>query len=70
MEEPSDGINQHVIGGSGLEMTRCFEGQNPFDPAVALGTQYPMGALIPEDPKSAGPVPLAYLLSSPPRWLH
>ncbi len=67
IEEPSNDINQHVIGGSGLEMTCCFEGQNPFDPAVVLGTQYPMEALISEDPKSAGPVPLAYLLGSTPR---
>jgi hypothetical protein len=55
MEEPRDGLNQHVIGGSGVETTGFFEGQNPFDPAVALGTRRPVGTLPPEDAKPQGP---------------
>jgi hypothetical protein len=36
--EPGDGINPHSVEGSGWETTRCSARQEPFAPAVALGT--------------------------------
>ena len=55
MEEPRDGIDQYIIGGSGAETAGLFEGQHPFDPAVALSTRRAVRALPPEDAKPQGP---------------
>ncbi len=55
MEETGDGVHQHRVGRSGLATTGFFAGQDPFDPAVALGTRRPVGALAPEPPKAQGP---------------
>jgi hypothetical protein len=59
MEEPRDGINQHVIGRPGLETAGLFEGQDPLHPAVALGARGPQGPLLPQDAiPQATPYPL------------
>src|SRR5215510_1320195 len=55
MEEPRDSIDQHIRGRSGVETAGLLEGQNPFDPAVALRTRSTLRALPPEDAKPQGP---------------
>jgi hypothetical protein len=55
MEEACDCVNQYSVGGSGLEPAGLFEGQDPFDPAVALGTRRPGRSFAPEHPTAQSP---------------
>ena len=54
VEATRHGVNQYVIGGSSVQTTCFFEGQDPFDPPIPLGTGCPQRALAPEDAKAQG----------------
>jgi hypothetical protein len=55
MAETGDGINHHIIGRVGLETTRFFAREHPFDPTIPLGTYRPLGSFAPEHAKPSGP---------------
>ena len=53
-KQTGNGVDQHLIGGPGMQTTRLFERQNPLHPVIALGTGRPQRALAPEDAKAQG----------------
>jgi len=56
LEETTDGVHQHGVGGSGVETAGFFEGQDPLHPPIALGARRPQGPLPPQDTTPQSPL--------------
>ena len=50
-EQTADGLDEDRVGRPGLQTAGLLEGQDPFDPSVALNTGRALGPFAPEDAK-------------------